>query len=186
MPHRRLILNLLEHYKPESVHEEEALMACLDFVNTHSDCFLRSNLGGHITASCWLLSPDESHVLLTHHKKIGQWLQLGGHADGDEDILRVALKEAEEESGIEGIKALKPDVFDLDIHPIATHHDVPAHLHYDLRFVLKAPSLDYQVSNESHALKWCHILELAEQGSANASIGRMARKWLDGKKNKKY
>jgi 8-oxo-dGTP pyrophosphatase MutT (NUDIX family) len=186
MPHRIALINLLENYKACDALEHKTQLKFLAFVRANEDCFLRSNLSGHVTASCWLLSPDHSQVLLTHHKKIGRWLQLGGHSDGDPEVLRVALKEAEEESGISHIKALSPDIFDLDIHLIAEHKGTPAHYHYDIRFALEASSLDFCVSDESHALAWQYTNNLLSGSITNDSLARMAQKWHAQKKLKKY
>jgi len=186
MPHRNALINLLENYKAFDALEHKTQIQCLSFVRAHEDCFLRSNLAGHITSSCWLLSPDHEQVLLTHHKKIGRWLQLGGHTDGDPDVLRVALKEAEEESGIKNIRALSPDIFDLDVHLIAEYKNIPAHYHYDIRFALESPSTDFMVSDESHALAWQDTRSLFEGSLTNASLARMAKKWHAQKKLKKY
>lgn len=158
--------------------EQQTCVRYAQFVREHSNCFERSNLHGHVTGSCFLVHLPTNEVLLTHHKKIGGWLQLGGHADGDADVLRVALREAEEESGILGVTALSPHIFDLDIHAIAEHKGVPAHFHYDLRFLLAAPHKNYIVSDESHNLKWIDIEMLATDASMSPSIRRMATKWL--------
>ena len=102
------------------LHSEQADCArrVIHFVANTPDCFSRSHASGHITGSAWLLSPDGSMALLTLHRKLGKWLQLGGHADGDADILRVAMREAQEESGISGIVPVSAHIFDVDIHRI--------------------------------------------------------------------
>lgn len=141
------------------------------------DPFRRERLAGHFTASAWLVSADGQRVLLTHHRKLGRWLQLGGHADGDRDLAAVALKEAEEESGLTGL-AIDPAIFDLDRHRIPGHKDVPAHWHYDLRYVVRAgENEDFVVSDESHDLAWRGIVALAEDEAADSSLRRMAAKW---------
>ncbi|NUS37936.1 MAG: NUDIX hydrolase [Lysobacter sp.] len=143
------------------------------------DPFLRERLAGHFTASAWLVSSDGGRVLLTHHRKLGRWLQLGGHADGDRDLARVALKEAEEESGLPGLR-LEPGLFDLDRHWIPEHRGVPAHWHYDVRYVVRAGMDEaFVVSDESHALAWRAVTGIAADGAADASVRRMARKWLE-------
>ena len=140
--------------------------------------FERERLAGHFTASAWLVSDDGTRALLTHHRKLDRWLQPGGHADGDVDLARVALKEAEEESGLRAL-ALLPGLFDLDRHWIPEHKGVPAHWHYDVRFVVHAGSDErFVVSDESHALAWRDIAEIAGDAGADDSVRRMARKWL--------
>lgn len=141
------------------------------------DGFQRERLAGHFTASAWLVARDGRRVLLTHHRKLGLWLQLGGHADGDLDLARAALREAEEESGLPGL-LVEPGIFDLDRHRIPAWREVPEHWHYDVRYVVRATgSEDFIVSDESHALAWRDIASLAEDAAADASVRRMARKW---------
>ena len=143
------------------------------------DPFARERLAGHFTASAWLVSADGTRALLTHHRKLDRWLQPGGHADGDRDLARVALKEAEEESGLRGLR-LEPALFDLDRHWIPEHKGVPAHWHYDARFVVRAGGDEaFVVGEESHALAWRAIDGIARDETADASVRRMARKWLD-------
>ena len=142
------------------------------------DCFLRSNIEGHFTGSAWLTSRDGRRVLLTHHRKLDRWLQLGGHADGDNDLARVALREAEEESGLTDLE-VEEEIFDLDRHWIPERADVPGHWHYDVRFVVHARgSESFVVSEESHALAWRDIAEIAADPAADESLRRMARRWL--------
>ena len=142
------------------------------------DPFLRERLAGHFTASAWLVDRTGTRVLLTHHRKLDRWLQLGGHADGVRDFARVALTEAEEESGLADLR-VEPDIFDLDAHDIPEHKGVPAHVHYDVRFVVRATgSEDFVVSDESHALAWRAIVSLVEDEHADPSLRRMAEKWL--------
>lgn len=141
--------------------------------------FERARLAGHFTGSAWLVSADGDRVLLTHHRKLGIWVQLGGHADGDPDLARVALKEAEEESGLNGLSLEGDALFDLDRHWIPERGDVPGHWHYDARYVVRSGTdEDFVVSEESHALAWCGIGELAETPGTDPSLQRMARKWL--------
>lgn len=139
--------------------------------------FLRSRTAGHFTASAWLVSADGVRALLTHHRKLERWLQPGGHADGDRDTAQVALKEAREESGLQGLQVQADSIFDLDLHWIPARREVPGHWHYDLRYVVHAGSDEcFVVSEESIALAWRPIHQLALD--PDPSISRMASKWL--------
>lgn len=140
--------------------------------------FTRANLEGHFTGSAWLVSGDGNRVLLMHHRKLGRWLQPGGHADGDTDLARVALREAGEESGLVGLVG-EGDIFDLDRHQIPARADEPAHWHYDVRYVVRAGDSETLLANEeSLALAWKPISELAGDVEADASLRRMALRWL--------
>lgn len=146
------------------------------FIAAHPDHLQRSQPAGHLTGSAWLADPTGRQVLLTHHRKLGIWVQLGGHADGDPDLLAVALREAHEESGIRVIDAVSPAIFDLDIHPIPARGSEPAHHHYDVRFALRAGERRFVVGDESHDLAWVTIDRLAEK-TTEPSLLRMAAKW---------
>ena len=145
--------------------------------------FLRERLAGHFTGSAWLVSTDGARVLLTHHRKLDRWLQLGGHADGDRDLARVALKEAEEESGLGGLVLEDGELFDIDKHWIPERKDVPGHWHYDARYVVRAlGSEQFAISEESLALAWREIRDVAnaaiETPDGDDSLPRMAKRWL--------
>ena len=166
-----------EDYARRWPGEAEVVAHFLALLADPSDPFVRERLAGHFTASSWLVAADGARTLLTHHRKLGLWLQLGGHADGDRDLARAALREAEEESGLPGL-SIEPGIFDLDRHWIPEHKGVPAHWHYDVRYVVRAGAEEaFVVSDESHALAWRDIAALARDDAADASVRRMARKW---------
>lgn len=157
---------------------EENVVEFVRLLGEAENPFVRERLAGHFTASAWLVSADGGSLLMTHHRKLGRWLQLGGHADGDTDLARVALREAQEESGLAALE-VDPRVFDLDRHWIPEHRGVPGHWHYDVRYVVRALRDEpFAVSEESHALAWRDIEELRNDPDADASIRRMAEKWL--------
>lgn len=158
--------------------EEADVRHFVDFLREGAHAFVRENHEGHFTGSAWLVSADGERVLLTHHRKLGRWLQLGGHADGDLELARVALREAEEESGLADL-TVEPVPFDLDRHVIPARGNEPEHWHYDVRYVVRANgSEEFAVSEESHALAWRSIRAIAQDESSDASLRRMATKWL--------
>jgi 8-oxo-dGTP pyrophosphatase MutT (NUDIX family) len=175
--HRQPLIDQLADYAARHPDEADTVGRFMDFVKAEPLCFERSLASGHVTGSAWIVNPDGAHVLLTHHAKLDRWLQLGGHADGDPDVLAVALKEAREESGLHEFEPVGEGIFDLDIHPIPARKGDPEHLHYDVRYVLRATgNTDYIVSNESHDLRWVPLAGVAEL-TAEESMRRMVRKW---------
>lgn len=174
--HRQPLLDQLADYAAKYPDEAETIGRFIDFVRTEGDCFERSLAIGHVTGSAWIVNADGSQVLLTHHRKLDRWLQLGGHADGDPDVFAVALKEAREESGLSDFEAVGEGIFDLDIHPIPARKSDPEHLHYDVRYLLRATgATDYVVSDESHDLRWVPLDEVTTLTTED-SMTRMVRK----------
>lgn len=161
---------------PEQAAEVETFLALL---SDPEDPFKRERLAGHFTGSAWLVDDSGTSVLLTHHRKLDRWLQLGGHADGDAVLSRVALREAEEESGLTGLR-VQPGIFDLDRHLIPARGTEPAHWHYDVRYVVRTSgNEDFVVNEESHALAWRDIRGIAADPGSDESLRRMARRWLE-------
>jgi len=179
---RRPLWGVLEEHMRRYPEDHDRVARFCQFMQERPDCFERSCVPGHITASAWIFSSEGDHFLLTHHRKLGRWLQLGGHADGDPYVECVALREAREESGMTHFDFIEQDgaplPIDLDIHSIPARHDAPAHLHYDVRFALIAgPGQALVASSESHALRWfsvAHIDELA----LDSSLRRVAERAL--------
>ena len=168
----------LDRYATAWPAEPDTLHLFRGFLANSSDVFERSHAIGHFTGSAWLVSADGARVLLTHHRKLDRWLQLGGHADGDADLARVALREAGEESGLIGL-SVERDIFDLDRHRIPARGSDPEHWHYDVRFVVRTNGCEeFVVSDESHDLAWREIWEIAQDETVDPSVRRMAKKWL--------
>ncbi len=174
------LLSMLDVYAARHPQEQAAIAAFAAFARSGADTYERTRSDGHFTASCWLVSGDGQRVLLTHHRKLGRWLQLGGHADGDPDLVQVALREASEESGLTDL-AIVPEIYDIDAHLIPARGSEPAHTHWDVRFVLRCRgSENFSVSAESLALAWVPIIEVLRDGGADPSLRRMAAKWDRG------
>ena len=167
----------LRDYQRRWPSEEASVALFLELLGEGAEAFRRERLAGHFTSGAWLVSADGARLLMTHHRKLERWLQLGGHADGDTDMARVALKEAQEESGLPGLSVDGDSIFDLDRHWIPERKDVPGHWHYDVRYVVRAGEDEgYVVSDESHDLAWRPIAAMADD--PDESLSRMARKWL--------
>ncbi len=176
--HRRPLLALLSRYDHRFPDEGAACARMRYFVEQHADCFDRNLEKGHLTGSAWLVDRHREKVLLTHHRKLDRWLQPGGHADGETDMARVALREACEESGLEGLSLVSDDLFDIDIHLIPERGEEPAHFHFDCRFLVRCDGDGkYRVSDESHDLAWVPMKQIVDY-TREESILRMRMKSL--------
>lgn len=176
MINRQQLLSALDMHKAFDSHEAKMLKQMLDFVQHTPGAYHRENLEGHITASGWIVNADLSKVLLLHHAKLNKWLQPGGHADGNENLVEVLKTELEEETGITGIA--EPQLFDIDIHAIPERGKVPEHLHYDVRFLVQInDSIPIQRNEESNELAWFHLNEVMALNS-EPSIARMVQRTM--------
>ena len=142
----------------------------------------RAPLSGHLTASAWVLDGTHTHAAMIHHRKLGRWLQPGGHIEDEDASWRAAAqREVTEEIGLTAFIAL-PDaenLFDVDVHAIPARRDVPAHLHYDLRFLFVADvdtALDDELklnADEAHDCRWFRLTDLANDPALEPSLRRM-------------
>ena len=167
---------LLEEYIV-AYPKEKAAINMLDFFNKNGNSFSKDNQEGHFTGSAWIVNPDLSMVLMTHHKKLNMWLQLGGHADGIDDLISVAIREAKEESGFDNFVLVSEKIFDLDIHEVPAIAEGSIHLHYDVIFLLEADPKNNTiiVSDESHDVQWIPLDKVLKLNPEN-SMRRMVKK----------
>ncbi|MGA0558340.1 NUDIX hydrolase [Larkinella sp. VNQ87] len=172
--HRRKLLNLLRAYQTTDPEEQMMLAKTIHFVENQPRCFERTLEIGHVTGSAWIVSPDRKRAVLLHHTKLDRWLQPGGHADGDPDVLRVAFREAEEETGLASLKVISSAIFDLDVHPIPARGNEPEHLHYDIRFLLEAdPFEPFVQTPEAKEVRWFTFDEIAKLTSEKSVLRMM-------------
>jgi 8-oxo-dGTP pyrophosphatase MutT (NUDIX family) len=173
---RALLIRDFQAYQSDFEEESQFVGRFLELLK-HQDCFQRTHLPGHITGSSWIVNKDRTKTLLVHHAKLNKWVQPGGHADGEENILNVALREAEEETGLKKLTP-KESIFDIDVHLIPARKDFPEHFHHDIRFMVEANEEEkIVVSDESHDVKWVLLSEL-ENYTKERSVLRMKEKLL--------
>lgn len=169
------LINQLHTFATSSfctTQEQPKVAQFLSFLETNLHAFERTNKG-HITSSIWIVNAEYTHALLTHHKKFNEWIQLGGHNDGELNCKAVAAREAFEESGIIGLQFIDEGIFYVDIHEIPT----PCAYHYDVGFLMQAPpGSNYHVSEESHDLAWVAIDKM-DQYTQEPSVIRMNEKF---------
>lgn len=168
------LIQQLNFYQTSFAEEQVFIKRFLDLLE-HPDAYQRTHLPCHITGSAWIINDAFDEALLVQHAKLDKWVQPGGHADGDENILAVALREAQEETGILHFE-ITPTVFDIDIHTIPARKDFPEHEHYDIRFLMKPlPNQSIGVSEESLDVKWVAFTHL-ENYTKERSVLRMKDK----------
>jgi ADP-ribose pyrophosphatase YjhB (NUDIX family) len=169
----RAARDVIAAYAPRDDEQRDFQRRMLAFIDAHpADAHRRTCLAGHLTAAALVVDRSRGQALLTHHRKLGAWLQLGGHLDGDANLAAGALRDAREESGIAGL-AIAATPIDLDIHPIPEHGREPAHLHLDVRFLVLAPPGAVAVaSDESHRVAWVGRDDLEALG-VDASVRRL-------------
>ena len=174
---RRTLIAFLEKYESAYGEERDYRPRFLSLLRNFEHCYSRQLETGHITASAFIVDECADAVLLVNHRKLGRWLQPGGHADGEENLVLVATGEAREETGLERLSLILHQPFDIDIHPIPSAENLKTHFHYDLRFLFTAGRSDnLNPNHESTALAWIARKQLAEVTGGNTSILRMMEK----------
>jgi len=169
-------IDQLNTYLPNNDIEIKNKSEMLKFLQ-NDNCFNRSNLTEHFTASAWIINEDNTKALTTIHKKLNMQLQLGGHCDGDNNVLRVAITESIEESGITKI-SYSVEIFDLDIHIIPEYNGIPEHKHYDVRYLIKVPNDSNLIINDEESSDLIWITMDDKLNYSTIGFERMFNKWL--------
>lgn len=159
-------LEQLQNYKP--FNEEEAIIKpiILDFLQQNENAFCRENLLAHMTASAWIVNKERTKVLMGYHNIYNSWGWLGGHADGDEDLLRVIRREVAEESGLTDVRLLQDGIYGINILTVFAHYKrgkyVNAHLHFDAEYLFEADedAVIRMKPDENSGVDWIPIEEI--------------------------
>lgn len=153
------LLESLKSYRPFNEQEEKDQKVMIDCLASGKDFLTRDNLLAHFSASAWVVNQDHQKVLMCYHNIYKSWSWLGGHADGDSDLLHVALKEVEEESGLKA-RPVFEDIFSIEILTVDGHIKrgayVPSHLHLNVTYLLEADEADalHEKPDENSGVKW--------------------------------
>ncbi|MBL8512338.1 MAG: NUDIX hydrolase [Betaproteobacteria bacterium] len=171
------VLRSLEAHHAMDAEEARHLEATHTFIKQRvSTWWRRSTQEGHVTASAWVLNAQYTSALLLHHAKLDRWLQPGGHIDGtDISPAHSALREAKEETGLNSLELAPMPLWDVDVHAIPANKNEPAHLHYDLRYLVISHDAAVTLSHESLGFRWVSLQDLISE-STPSSLSRMARK----------
>lgn len=136
------LLEELEAYRPWNDQEERDRAELLRRLRSGEALYTRDNAAGHLTASAWVVSPDLTQVLMAYHNLYDSWSWLGGHADGDRDLLAVSMREVREESGLTAVRPVSPHIYSLEILTVDGHEKrgayVSSHLHLNVTYLLEA------------------------------------------------
>lgn len=162
---KKLITDI-EKYIPFNEQEERDKEVILNWLKKDVDVLTRNNLEAHFTSSAWVVSPDFKKVLMVYHNIYNSWSWMGGHADGESDLLKVAIKEVKEESGLKHIEVLSSDIFSLEVLCVDGHEKkgkyIPSHLHLNVTYLLMAEECDELVikPDENSGVEWIGIDEI--------------------------
>ncbi len=168
---RKEFIKQLKEYAPFNEQEKKDKEIILRFLLEYDDIYLRSNLVAHMTASAWATNSKMDKVIMAYHNLYRSYSWLGGHADGDEDLLHVAIKEVQEESGINNVVALSEDIFSIEILPVEGHFKkgqyVPSHLHLNVTYLLQADEneLLHIKEDENSAIGWFNLEQAVEKSN---------------------
>jgi 8-oxo-dGTP pyrophosphatase MutT (NUDIX family) len=175
MTTRQSLVLALENYLTPYPEEVPFIGRFLDLLSKPG-CFQRDHLPGHITGSAWIVNSSATRALMVHHGTLKRWLQPGGHADGEEDILQTARREAFEETGLKDLALVGKCFIDLDIHSIPAKSHFPTHDHYDIRFLFVGDERQsLAISDESTDLQWID-LDALERYNAERAVIRLREK----------
>lgn len=159
---------LFADYLPVNEQEEKDKELILSFINKNNDALSRDNLTAHVTASAFVINKTMEKILFVYHKIYNSWSWVGGHNDGDPDLLKVAIKEAKEETGVTEIEPYQDSIFTLDVIYVPNHikkgRYVSDHLHLNAAFLLFADDLQKLTVNlqETKDVRWFYISEVLD------------------------
>ena len=180
------IRQAIADYVPRCEQEEKDRAFILAFLERNPDAFFRSNPVAHMTASAWVVNPARDRVLMVYHRLYDSWAWTGGHADGETDLLSVALRECREETGVLHVRPVTEEIYSLEIMTVEGHEKrgqyVPSHLHLNLTYLLEADERDaLQVCEaENSGVRWFSLEESLTAPSEPWMVERIYRK-LNGK-----
>jgi 8-oxo-dGTP pyrophosphatase MutT (NUDIX family) len=180
-PSRAALRAALLAHEPADAEEERDRAAMLALVEGEPACFARSTFApGHFTGSVFVFSAADGRVLLHHHRRLGRWLQMGGHDEGESDPAATALREGREESGLPDLVLLSPAILDVDVHPIPAGKGEPDHSHFDVRYAAVTRSADAARADEAESLglAWLPPAEAARrmgEPGARRALAKAAR-----------
>lgn len=172
----------IENYRPCNEQERHDKDVILSFIDNNVDAFLRSNLIAHMTASAWVVNPARDKALMVYHRIYDSWSWTGGHADGETDLLSVAMREVREETGVDKLRVLYDGIYSLEVLTVDGHEKhgeyVPSHLHLNVTYLLEADdSEELRVCEEENSgVAWFSLEEALKASSEPWFVERIYKK----------
>lgn len=179
----------VEAFVPVNEQEERDKNLLLRWIDSGADILTRENEVAHLTASAWVMSPDRTKVLMAYHNLYDSWAWLGGHADGESDLLAVALREAAEESGIGAVRPVTEEILSVETLCVEGHEKrgryVPCHLHLNVTYLLEAdPDQPLRIKpDENSAVAWIAVEDIPKKSTEKWFVERIYRKLCEKAKN---
>ncbi|MGN8887260.1 NUDIX hydrolase [Blautia sp. HCP28S3_G10] len=182
---RQKLTEQIKSYKPYNEQEEKDKTLILEWIRNNDNAFLRENTVAHVTASAWVVNKDRSRVLMVYHNIYDSWSWLGGHADGETDLLAVAVREVKEEAGISEVHPLTEKIFSMESLTVDGHvkngRYVSSHLHLNITYLLEADS-EETVSikeDENSGVAWFSPEEALERSTEPWFVKHVYSKLID-------
>lgn len=178
------LIERINDFIPLCIRETKDKAAFINFIENNENCLSRENLQGHITVSAWIVNPARDKVLFCYHNIYDSWSWVGGHADGEEDLLSVAVREAKEETGAD-VTPVSEKIFSLEILPVSGHMKkgeyVPSHIHYNVTFLVEADENEDIAVNrdENSAVGWIKMKDIPEKSSEKWMIENVYKKLIE-------
>lgn len=157
---REKLIEQLEKYKPFNEQETQDKALILHMLRNEKDIFYRTNMYAHMTASAWVVNKQRSKTIMVHHNIYNSWSWMGGHSDGDENLLNVAVREVKEECGIKNAHPVNEEIFSIEVLPVNGHQKkgqyVPSHIHLNVTYLIEADETDelYIKEDENSNVSW--------------------------------
>ena len=181
------LLSDIENYKPVNEQEKNDKKVMLDYMKSNSDYLTRENRIAHFTTSIWTVNQERTKTLMVYHNIYDSWSWIGGHADGEEDLASVALRELKEETGIKDAKLVNRDIYSIEILTVDGHMKkgeyVPSHLHFNVTFLAEADEEQELVMNEDEnkGVKWFSYEDALKVSSEPWMVERVYKKLINKK-----